>query len=157
MFLKHTTSAPSKSESASLPTCCYVARRERTSTSAPAGWLAGLPAELTLMLTLRARGDACPCPFPPEWSRPRGGKTAARSPHDTAKLCWPRVFVTGAFKQVVPLLASISNAGPQTVRSVRVTEREHAGRRTLTTARSLPGKTSLMWTEKTTRVSRVAL
>lgn len=140
MFVKHTTFAPSKSESASLPTCCYVARRERTSTSAPAGWLARLPAELTLMLTLRARGDACL--FPSEWSRSRGGKTTARSRHDTAKLCSPRVFVTSAFKQVVPLLASISNAGPQTVRSVRVTEREHAGRRTLTTARSLPGKIS---------------
>lgn len=38
------------------------------------------------------------------------------------------------------LLASVSNAGPQTVRSVRVTEREHAARRTLTMVRSLPGK-----------------
>lgn len=140
MFLKHTTFAPSKSESASLPTCCYVARRERTSTSAPAGWLAGLPAELTLMLTLRARGDASL--FPSEWSRSRGGKTTARSRRHTAKLCSPRVFVTSASKQVVPLLASISNAGPRTVRSVRVTEREHAGRRTLTTARCLPGKIS---------------
>lgn len=70
------------------------------------------------------------------------GKTTARPRRDTAKLCSPRVFVTSAFKQVVPLLASVSNAGPRTVRSARVTEREHAGRRTLTTAHSLPGKTS---------------
>ena len=46
-----------KIESASLPTCCYAVRRERTSTSPPAGWVAKLPAELTLMLTLIARSD----------------------------------------------------------------------------------------------------
>lgn len=61
---------------------------------------------------------------------------------DTAPPNFVRVasFLGPAFKQVVTLLASVSNAGPQTVRSVRVTERKHAARRTLTLVRSLPGK-----------------
>lgn len=69
----------------------------------------GLPAELRLMLTPGARGDRCVSV--PVWTEPFagwGGRRQLGTRRDAAKLCSPRVFVTGAFEQVVPRLASLS-------------------------------------------------